>query len=82
MTEYDPINIQFVIDDHEKSCKYSDVHGEYHDHDGAVIVNLFQQDSLLVVHTIIHEVLHKAINETGIITSEEQDHNIIHKLMS
>ena len=82
MIEYDPVQIQFVIDDHEKSCKYSDVHGEYHDHDGALVINLFQQDAMLVVHTIIHEVLHKAISESGTVTTEQQDHYIIPSLMS
>ena len=82
MIEYEPFQIQYTIDDHEKNCKYSDVHGEYHDYDGAIVVNLFQQDAILAIHTIIHEVLHKAISESGIETTEENDHFIIPHLMS
>lgn len=80
MIEYDPIEINFVID---KDGSYSCVHGEYREHDGTITVNLFQVDENLVKWVINHEVLHKVIvEESGEKTSEEADHFIIPKLMS
>ena len=79
---YEPIEIKFVIDDHDEDEKYSCVHGEYTDHDGNIVVNLFQLSSDEIENVIIHEVLHKVINETGEKTTELQDHFIIPHLMS
>ena len=80
--EYEPIELKFVIEDHDDDKPYSCVHGEYTDHDGTIIINCFELSAPEIVNVIIHEVLHKVINETGIHTTEKQDHFIIPHLMS
>ena len=79
---YEPIELKFVIDDHDEDEKYSCVHGEYTDHDGSIVINLFQMNPQQTIDVIVHEVLHKVINESGIKTTEESDHFIIPHLMS
>lgn len=73
--------MQFIIDsDKEMECNY----GEWHEHDGTIIINLAQMDSpeeLMV--TIVHEVLHDLL-DWGVYpesTTEKQDHWVIPVLM-
>ena len=77
---YDPFEIRIVIDkETETSCNF----GEYTPHDGSILINLASmenRDAFMV--TLIHEVLHRAIDETGENTTEKQDHYIIPQLMS
>ena len=78
--EHEPIDIRFVIDkDTDTSCNF----GEYTPHDGSILINLnSMENDLAFIVTLIHEVLHRAIDETGEITTEKQDHYIIPQLMS
>ena len=81
MTEYDPVQLKFVIDDEtETKCNF----GEYYDHDGTITINLLHMDDQsTLISTIIHEVMHKVIvEESGERTTSEQDHFIIPRLMS
>ena len=68
-------NIHFHVDETD------DTHGEYHTHDG--IIDIFLQGHFTefgLYDTIIHELLHQAIEETGTITTEKQDHWLIQRL--
>lgn len=78
--EYEPINIRFVIDkDTETSCNF----GEYTPHDGSILINLnSMENGDAFIITLIHEVLHKMIDESDELTTEKQDHWIIPQLMS
>ena len=78
--EYEPIDVRFVIDrDTETSCNF----GEYTPHDGSILINLnSMENGDTFIITLIHEVLHKCIDETGELTTEKQDHWVIPILMS
>lgn len=82
MTEYEPFQFKFVLNDHTSKEEYSEVHGEYTPHDGSLVINLFLMSEMEVKCVIIHEALHKAITETGITTTENQDHYAIMHIMS
>ena len=71
--------MHFIIDsDREMECNF----GEYWSHDGTVIINLANVDSIYeLISTILHEELHRCIEETGQVTSEKQDHYIIPRLL-
>ena len=71
--------MHFIIDsDREMECNF----GEYWSHDGVVIINLANMDSIYeLISTILHEELHRCIEETGEVTSEKQDHYIIPRLL-
>lgn len=81
MTEYEPIQLKFVIDDEtDTKCSF----GEYYDYDGTILINLVRMDDQAsIITTIIHEVLHKLIvEESGEKTTTEEDHFIIPRVMS
>lgn len=71
--------MHFIIDsDREMECNF----GEYWSHDGTVIINLANVDSIYeLISTILHEELHRCIEETGQVTSEKQDHYIIPRML-
>jgi hypothetical protein len=71
--------MHFIIEpDQEMNCNF----GEYWSHDGTIILNLALIDSPYeLISTILHEILHRVIEETGEITSEKQDHYIIPRLL-
>ena len=71
--------MHFIIEpERETDCNF----GEYWSHDGTVIVNLALSDSYYsLISTILHEELHRCIEETGWITTEKQDHYIIPRLL-
>jgi hypothetical protein len=70
--------MHFIIEpDQETECTF----GEYWSHDGTVIINLALIDSPYeLISTIIHEELHRCIEETGEVTKEKQDHFIMPRL--
>lgn len=70
--------MHFIIEpDQETNCTF----GEYWSHDGTVIINLALIDSPYeLISTIIHEELHRCIEETGEVTKEKQDHFIMPRL--
>ena len=78
--EYDPFEIRIVIDNETNtSCNF----GEYTPHDGSILLNLASMESREVfMVTLIHEILHAAIDDTGENTTEKQDHWVIPRLMS
>lgn len=80
MIEYEPFDIRIVIDtETETKCNF----GEYTPHDGSILINLSSMENReAFIVTLIHEALHKAIDETGELTTEKQDHYIIPQLMS
>ena len=80
MTEFNPYEIRIVIDkETDTSCNF----GEYTPHDGSILLNLSSMENReAFIVTLIHEVLHRAIDESGEITTEKQDHYIIPQLMS
>jgi hypothetical protein len=68
--------IHFIVD------KEQDISGEYWSHDGTVIINLALIDSPYeLTSTILHEELHRCIEESGEITTEIQDHYIIPRML-
>ena len=71
--------MHFIIEpDQETDCTF----GEYWSHDGTVTINLALIDSPYeLISTILHEELHRCIEETGEVTSEKQDHYIIPRLL-
>lgn len=73
--------MHFVIDgETETSCNY----GEYHDHDGTIIINLLHVDSIeTIIATILHEHLHELIDWAVYpdSTKPEQDHFIMPRLI-
>jgi len=74
------VNYHFVIDENvgDLDCIY----GEFFEYDGVCVINLAKVDSInTLIGTLDHEYLHLAINETGELTSEKQDHYIIPKLL-
>lgn len=55
--------------------------GEYYSHDGTTVLHLKPHLTIWGIYdTLIHEALHKAIEETDTMTSEKQDHFIIQRL--
>ena len=71
--------MHFIIEsEREMDCNF----GEYWSHDGTVTINLALIDSPYeLISTILHEELHRCIEETGEVTSEKQDHYIIPRLL-
>jgi len=68
--------IHFIID------KDLDSSGEYWTHDGIIVINLaFISDPYELISTLLHEELHRCIEESGITTTEKQDHFIIPRLL-
>ena len=71
--------MHFIIElEREMDCNF----GEYWSHDGTVTINLALIDSPYeLISVILHEELHRCIEETGEVTSEKQDHYIIPRLL-
>ena len=68
--------IHFIVD------KEQEISGEYWTHDGIIVINLALIDSPYeLISTLLHEELHRCIEESGEITSEKQDHYIIPRLL-
>ena len=68
-------NIHFHIDENDEA------HGEYHPHDG--IIDIYLKGHMTewgLYDTLVHELLHQAIEEQGEETTEKQDHWIIQQL--
>jgi len=68
--------IHFIVD------KEQEISGEYWTHDGIIVINLALIDSPYeLISTLLHEELHRCIEEAGEVTTEKQDHYIIPRLL-
>ena len=68
--------IHFIVD------KEQEISGEYWTHDGIIVINLALIDSPYeLISTLLHEELHRCIEEADEITTEKQDHYIIPRLL-